>query len=297
MKVDLFDFDLPNDLIANNPLKNRDDSKMLHISNNITDRKVKDLTDLLSEDDLIIFNNTKVIPARLYGKRKDASIEIMLHNRINGDTWEAFAKPAKKLKINDIFSVADDFYAEILEKKDNGGVILKFNVTDSEFDKALLKYGTIPLPPYIKRKADESDSDNYQTIYAKESGAVAAPTAGLHFTEELFKELEKKKIDKCFLTLHVGAGTFLPVKTDDTTSHQMHSEFCYIDKDTIEKINSAKKNNKRIIAIGTTTVRTLEDRPYWFPNRAEYRAMAKGLYTLNLVPSRTSLKVSISSQE
>jgi len=258
MKLDLFDFDLPDNLIASKPLENRDDSRMLHVSNNITDRNIRDIANLLSENDLVIFNNTKVIPARLFGKRKDASIEIMLHNRINGNTWQAFAKPAKKLKENDIFKISEEFYAEISEKGENGEVTLEFNVTDIKFDELLQKYGTIPLPPYIKRKAEDSDLENYQTIYAKESGAVAAPTAGLHFTNEIFREMDRKNIDRCFLTLHVGAGTFLPVKTDDITNHKMHSEFCYIDKETIQKINNAKKNNKRIIAVGTTTVRTLE---------------------------------------
>lgn len=258
MKVDLFDFNLPEELIAERPLKNRDDSRMLHVSDCITDRKIKDLADILRPSDLLVFNNTKVIPARIYGKKKEASIEVTLHKKINGNTWKAFAKPSKKLKIDDIFSIANDFEAKVIEKGEYGEVTLKFNASGSNFDKLLSKYGTVPLPPYIKRKADSIDINAYQTVYAKEEGAVAAPTAGLHFTKNLLNKLDEKNIEKCFVTLHVGAGTFLPVKTKDTNEHKMHSEYCHIDNVTAIQINNAKNNNRRIIAVGTTSVRTLE---------------------------------------
>jgi len=260
MKVDRFDFSLPEELIAHRPASPRDSARLLYIGERISDKNILDLPDLLQEGDLMIFNNTKVIPARLKGKRGEAGIEINLHKRSEGNIWSAFAKPSKKLKKGSSIIFSDDFFAEVTEKLDGGQVVLKFNLENQDFDIALAKYGLPPLPPYIskKREISEEDKETYQTIYAKYDGAVAAPTAGLHFTDSLFKKLDEKGISKAYVTLHVGGGTFLPVKVDDTDDHKMHSEWCTIPPETIEAIEQTKKKGGRIIAVGTTSLRTLE---------------------------------------
>ena len=296
LKTSDFDFHLPPELIANQPANPRDSSKMLVWKNQkIIDKKVSDLADFLNEGDVLVLNDTKVIKAKLTGKRGEAKVEVNLHKQgspylgglerqlllakqpqmavlsdqglpnyflwqtmgvHNSSIWQVFAKPAKRLKIGDKFSIAEDFFAEVMGKNDDGIVDLKFNVSDEDFFAMLEKYGEMPLPPYIK--TDQEVDNNYQTIYAKNSGAVAAPTAGLHFTKELFAKLEAKGVQKVFTTLNVGAGTFLPVKSDLIKDHQMHSEYFSINQETCEVINQAKKNGKRIIAVGTTSLRVLE---------------------------------------
>lgn len=259
MRVDRFDFSLPAELIAECPVSPRDSAKLLYIGDKFRDFVVSDFPALLRAGDVLVFNDTKVIPARLKGKRNDANVEITLHKK-DSDLWLAFAKPAKKLKSQDKIIFSEEFSADFISKGEMGEVTLKFNCSGKTFDEMLMKYGEPPLPPYIlgKRKLSAEDKKNYQTIYARNPGAVAAPTAGLHFTEELFNEIAAKGIKKVFVTLHVGAGTFLPVKVLDTKDHKMHSEWFSISKETAAEINHAKKSGGRIIAIGTTSLRVLE---------------------------------------
>ena len=257
MQVSLFNFDLPEKFISTHPAFPRDRAKFLDVATS-QDWLVKDLPRFLKKGDVMVFNDTKVIPVRLFGKRGMASIEVTLHKMENSRSWWAFAKPGKKLRIQDQIIFSPSLSALVLEKKDDKGVLLEFNLSDQTLINALEKEGTMPLPPYIKRKSDGDDFSNYQTIYAKHQGAVAAPTAGLHFTDNLFKEIEEKGVQKVFVTLHVGAGTFLPVKTEDTKDHIMHSEYGIITKENADWINQAKEKGGRIIAVGTTSLRILE---------------------------------------
>lgn len=259
-----FDFNLPEELIASNPVFPRDSARMLvnNQTENFLDKQVNDLADFLEEGDVIVFNDTKVIKAKLTGFRDNVKININLHAS-NGDVWQVFAKPAKRLKINDKIIFADDFYAVVLAKDSEGLIDLKFNTNKNQFFEKLEKYGQMPLPPYIKRSeanknSKEDDEQNYQTIFANNPGAVAAPTAGLHFTSELLKKLADKGIKQAFVTLNVGAGTFLPVKSEYIKDHPMHSEFFSITKANCEIINNAKKSEKKVIAVGTTSLRVLE---------------------------------------
>lgn len=279
MKVDIFDFELDKELIANQPADPRDSCKLLDLSNpnEIHDRIFYDLPELVEEGDVLVFNDTKVIPAKLYARRGQAEVEVTLYHPVDGIEWWAFVKNSKRLRINDeitfytdeISPEKSDFAAQILEKKADDGIRLKFNCQPQDLGSQLEKYGSMPLPPYIKREKPStdgntslwsrySDKENYQTIYAKYEGAVAAPTAGLHFTDRVFKALEQKGIKKVFLTLHVGAGTFLPVKVEDTENHKMHAEYGIIHQEACDIINEAKKNGKKIIAVGTTSLRLLE---------------------------------------
>lgn len=256
MHISQFDFDLPPESIAQHPITPRDHSKLLVVSNSLEDKIFLDLPSLLNEKDMLVFNNTKVIPARLIGMVGEAKVEVTLHKSISLDTWVAFAKPGRKMKPGKRFVVADDFQADILAK-DEAEVTLKFH--GENIFNLLEKYGIMPLPPYIKRSEENPDDhDQYQTIFAKEQGAVAAPTAGLHFTDRVFDALQQKDIQTAFLTLHVGAGTFLPVKTDDVTQHQMHSEYGVIDQETADRINQTKAAGGRVVAVGTTSLRLLE---------------------------------------
>lgn len=258
MKTSLFEFDLPSERIAAAPVVPRDASRMLVVDgNSFTDSHIINLPDFLNEGDVMVFNNTMVIPARLQGKRGQASIEVTLHKNISGQLWRAFARPAKRLRLHDTIIFADDFSAVVKTKLESGEVDLEFEC-NTDFYACLEQYGTMPLPPYMKREAKTTDNTSYQTIYASNKGAVAAPTAGLHFTEGLFSLLKNKKIIHKYVTLHVGAGTFLPVKTDDTDDHKMHSEYAELSLEDANIINDAKRNGKRIIAVGTTSLRVLE---------------------------------------
>ena len=275
MQVDIFDFELPRELIASQPANPRDTSRLLDLSeeNKITDRHFNELPELLNEGDVLVFNDTKVIPARLYGTRGEALVEVTLYHPIDGIRWMSFIKNAKRLHIgdtihfytNEIPAQQSDFSAQVLEKKDEDGIMISFNCQPQELGNKLEQYGFMPLPPYIKRERPGSglwhkfnDKENYQTVYAKHEGAVAAPTAGLHFTPEIMQKIRDKGVKEVFLTLHVGAGTFLPVKTEDTKDHKMHAEFGIISEQTADIINQAKKAGKRIIAVGTTSLRLLE---------------------------------------
>ena len=276
MKVEIFDFELPKELIANQPVYPRDTSRLLDLSieNEINDRHFYDLPDLLQDGDVLVFNDTKVIPARLYGARGEALVELTLYHPIDGVRWMAFIKNSKRLKAQDtikfytdkISPEASDFSATVIEKQGEDGVMISFNCSPDELAHRLETYGFMPLPPYIKRNRPSADSiwykfndrENYQTVYAKHEGAVAAPTAGLHFTDDVLQKLRNTGVKEVFLTLHVGAGTFLPVKTDNTEDHKMHAEYGIITPQAADIINQAKKERHRIIAVGTTSLRLLE---------------------------------------
>ncbi len=260
MKVEAFDFTLPPELIADRPAVPREAAKLLVVGETISDYTVADLPDLLREGDLLVFNDTKVIPARLRGTRRTAKIEVTLHKNVAADSWHAFAKPAKKLKVSDIIEFADDFTALVTDKFDGGEVALAFSASGPELMEKLMAHGEIPLPPYISslRAVDEQDKRDYQTIFAKDEGAVAAPTAGLHFTEALLEKFHERGIDMVTTTLHVGAGTFLPVKVDDTDDHKMHAERGFLNAETAAKINAVRARGGRVVAVGTTSLRLLE---------------------------------------
>ena len=261
MFVDLFDFDLPQGNIAQSPAHPRDSAKMLVVAeNSLEDKGVKDLAAFLKPGDICVFNDTRVIPARLTGKRGEAGMEVTLHKQQTPDTWLAFARPAKKLKINDQIDYQDGFKATVIAKGLGGEVTLQFNVGGDDLMATLKVQGSMPLPPYIKRAKGEQvdDVEDYQTVFAKNLGAVAAPTAGLHFTEALLQSLKDRNIKTARVTLHVGAGTFLPVKVDDTDDHIMHAERGEINAETAAAINEARAQGGRVVAVGTTTLRVLE---------------------------------------
>jgi len=262
MLIEEFDFDLPHHLIAQAPLQKRDSSRLLVLNKNtklFSDKKFVDFVDLLNTNDLLIFNDTRVIKARLFGKKiTGGKVEIMIERILNNHHALAHLKTSKKIFDGTIFEVNEDVSVKVV-RKENDLFYIEFDSNLSSYG-ILEKYGHIPLPPYIERSADKSDENRYQTIYAKESGAVAAPTAGLHFTDEIFKALNDKKIKYTFLTLHVGAGTFQPVRENDLDHHQMHSESFNVPDKTIQMIDDAKSKNGRIIAIGTTVLRALESK-------------------------------------
>ena len=261
MKTDDFDFDLDESLIAQHPIKNRDESRLMVMSRSsgeISHKKFYDIIDFLNPRDVLVLNDTRVIPARLFGNRpgKDEKIEVLLVQRGDDDVWETLVKPGKKMKLGSEISFGDGLLkGEVVDISDEGNRFVKFYY-DGIFEEILDKLGNMPLPPYIPEKLE--DKERYQTVYAKHEGSAAAPTAGLHFTKELLKKIEEKGVIVKFVTLHVGLGTFRPVKVDDVEKHNMHSEMYIMPKDTADAINEAKKNSKNIIAVGTTCIRTLE---------------------------------------
>ncbi len=271
MKVDLFDFDLPPELIAQKPVSPRDAARLLEVApDGLHDRVVRDLPSLLRPGDVMVVNDTRVIPARLTGRRGDASrpgrpeggpkVEVTLHKWDEDGTWRAFARPARKLSPRDHIVFAPGFSADVIDKLDMGEVILRFNKFGPDLQEALEQYGIMPLPPYIKRESvgDDADKDDYQTLFAARDGAVAAPTASLHFTPELLTALDERGVERVSLTLHVGAGTFLPVREEDTRHHVMHSEWGEISERAADFINQARDAGGRIIAVGSTAMRLLE---------------------------------------
>jgi S-adenosylmethionine:tRNA ribosyltransferase-isomerase len=258
MRVNEFDFDLAPELIATRPVEPRDASRLLVVDERLEDRAMLDLPGLLRPGDLLVANDTRVIPARLMGLRGTAKVELTLHRDLGGGCWRAFAKGAKKLKEGDRIDLGKDFWARVANKNEEGDVTLEFGREGAEFKAALTQYGHVPLPPYIKRPDDASDRGDYQTIFATRDGAVAAPTAGLHFTPRLLSALEAAGIGCITVTLHVGAGTFLPIKVADTADHKMHEESGWIDAATAQRINLARATGGRIVAVGTTALRLLE---------------------------------------
>ena len=260
MRVDLFDFALPQDRIALRPAVPRDSAKLLRVAGDqISDHVVGDLPGLLGPNDILVFNDTKVIPAQLTGTRGDAKIGATLHKRVDLRRWQAFIRNAKRLRVGEIVDFGMDVSAEAEAKLDDGSFILRF-LGEEPVEVLLERAGTMPLPPYIasKRAIDERDADDYQTMFAREKGAVAAPTAALHFTDGLLAALADVGVRSEILTLHVGAGTFLPVKVDETDDHQMHSEWGRIDAETAGRLNAARQAGGRVIAVGTTSLRLLE---------------------------------------
>ena len=260
MDISLFDYELQPNLIAQNPCFPRDNSRLLaSLGSDIKDLRFRDLHTLLDTGDVLVINDTKVIPTRLFGKRDDVKIEVTLHLNVKSNLWRSFVKPGRKCKIDDIITFKNNLRAKIITKYEAGDVLLEFNQDHYALLKELDFQGSMPLPPYIKRDLKtDSDKHDYQTIFASNDGAVAAPTAGLHFTDELREKLDKKGIVFAPITLHVGAGTFLPVKVTNIFEHKMHEEWGEINQNTSTIINNAIKNNKRIISVGTTSLRILE---------------------------------------
>ncbi|MDE0942303.1 MAG: tRNA preQ1(34) S-adenosylmethionine ribosyltransferase-isomerase QueA [Alphaproteobacteria bacterium] len=269
MDVDLFDFPLPNEAIALRPARPRDSAKLLHIDAlGHHDRSIRDLPALLRSGDLLIFNNTRVLPLQLEARRNvgrnvdgsEGRIELTLFEAVGPGRWRAFAKPARRLKADDQLVIADNFSARVEGPHTDGQVVLDFDLSDNALLAALERHGSLPLPPYIRkhRAVDAQDRVDYQTVLARHDGAVAAPTAGLHFTDDLLQDLADAGIDRGEVTLHVGPGTFLPVSADDTDNHVMHSEWGTVDQDLIEKIQQTKAKGGRVVAVGTTSLRLLE---------------------------------------
>lgn len=277
MRVDLFDFDLPEENIALRPASPRDSARLLVVRPEsepvLADHRVSDLPAFLKPGDALVFNDTKVIPAQLEGIRHregagGQQVSATLHMRVAPDRWKAFAKPGKRIKTGDRIEFGDSgnacligsLAATVEDKGEGGEVTLRFDLSGPALDEAIMAVGHIPLPPYIaaKRPEDAQDQKDYQTIYAREEGAVAAPTAGLHFTPELFAALDAAGIERHFVTLHVGAGTFLPVKADDTTEHKMHQEIGHVSAETAARLNAVKRAGGRIVCVGTTSLRLIE---------------------------------------
>lgn len=260
MRVELFDFELPQERIAVRPARPRDSARLLLVEgSDILDRQVLELPDLLRAGDVLVFNDTKVIPAQLEGRRGDARIGTTLHKREGPRQWQAFLRNAKRARNGDLIDFGAGVTTTVVEKYEDGSALLHFN-GDEPVEVLLERVGRMPLPPYIasRRAADEDDTVDYQTMFAREEGAVAAPTAALHFTPRLLKSLKDRGISTETLTLHVGAGTFLPVKAEDTSGHKMHAEWGRVDSATAERLNSTRAAGGRLIAVGTTSLRLLE---------------------------------------
>jgi S-adenosylmethionine:tRNA ribosyltransferase-isomerase len=272
MKTDEFDFDLPRTAIAQRPVAPRDAARLLLVDDTLDDRSVRELPALLDPGDVLVFNDTRVLPARLVGRRGQVRIEVTLHKPDSGDPattgggpaatprWRAFARPARKLRLDDTIAFDEGLSARVTAKGERGEVTLAFAGSAADFARSLERAGAMPLPPYIQRPqgADTQDRLDYQTVYATRPGAVAAPTAGLHFTPELLTALDAHGLRRVTVTLHVGAGTFLPVTAEDPHAHRMHSEYGEISADAAGKINAARADGGRVIAVGTTALRLLE---------------------------------------
>ncbi|MEZ5932614.1 MAG: tRNA preQ1(34) S-adenosylmethionine ribosyltransferase-isomerase QueA [Alphaproteobacteria bacterium] len=261
MRVADFDFALPKDLIAQRPAVPRERARLLFVEQErLGDHHIGDLPGLLQPDDLLVFNDTRVLPARLSARRGEAKVELTLHQPIDEGTWRAFAKPARKCRLGDCLTIGPDFAAEVVERGDHGEIALRFSLAGDRLIEALKRFGRMPLPPYIKRseEKDPADDRDYQTLFARRDGAVAAPTASLHFTEALMDRLARRGIEHVFVTLHVGAGTFLPVRGEDTREHRMHAERFDLGAGTVEAIERTRARGGRVIAVGTTVLRTLE---------------------------------------
>lgn len=261
MHTNDFDFDLPEELIAQTPLEKRDSSRLLiidHQTKEMTDSHFDQIVDQLNPGDALVMNNTRVLPARLHGEKPDTHghVELLLLKNTKEDQWEVLAKPAKRLKVGSKVSFGDGrLTATVIEELDHGGRIVEFSYSGI-FLEVLESLGEMPLPPYIHEKLE--DSERYQTVYAKENGSAAAPTAGLHFTEALLKKIKDKGVHLVYLTLHVGLGTFRPVSVDSVDEHEMHSEFYHLSEEAAQTLRQVKANDGRLVAVGTTSIRTLE---------------------------------------
>lgn len=260
MRLDDFDFALPRDRIAQQPVSPRDSAKLLVVGDGVSDRRVSDLPAILQPGDRLVVNETKVIPVRLSGRRGEVTVSVTLHTDLGEGRWLAFAKPGRRLRDGDRIDFADDFSATVGEKTPDGSVTLDFERTADALFGALEAHGAMPLPPYIRRDGagQASDRNDYQTMFAAQRGAIAAPTAGLHFTPDLMARLASRDIGCTRITLHVGIGTFLPVKAERLEDHRMHAEFGVVTEDAAAAINAARAAGGRIVAVGTTCVRLLE---------------------------------------
>lgn len=261
MKVSDFNYDLPEELIAQTPLEKRDNSRLMVLDPKdgaLAHKHFYDLPDLLGKGDLLVLNNTRVLPARLYGQKEGSGghVEFLLLNRLDANTWETLARPGKTAKVGRRFSFGGGrLFAQVMEVKEDGNRIIRFEY-EGIFEEILDELGEMPLPPYIHEKLE--DKERYQTVYAKEEGSAAAPTAGLHFTPDLLERLKIKGVELVYITLHVGLGTFRPVKVAEITEHHMHSEYYSVSPEAAAAIKKAKDEGRRIISVGTTTTRTLE---------------------------------------
>lgn len=260
MEVKDYDYELPMELIAQTPLEKRSDSKLMLLNRytgEIEHKHFYDIIDYLNKDDVLVLNNTKVMPSRIYGEKEDtkAKIEFLLLKEIDKDCYEALTRPARRIKVGTKVKFSDELKLEVIEKRDEGMCVVKFQY-EGIFIEKLEKLGEMPLPPYIHEKL--KNQDRYQTIYAKNLGSAAAPTAGLHFTDDLMTKIKEKGIQIEYVTLHIGLGTFRPMTVDNIKDHHMHSEWFKMDEGTAERLNKAKQDKRRIIAVGTTSTRTLE---------------------------------------
>jgi len=261
MNVEEFDYHLPESLIAQTPLKNRDQSRLLVLgrkTGNIAHKHFTDIMDYFETGDTLVLNDTRVMPARLFGLKEEtgAKVEMLMLTRIEDNDWEVLLKPAKRIKVGNTLSFGNGkIIAECIKELEQGGRIMRLHY-EGILEERLDELGEMPLPPYIKERLD--DPDRYQTVYAKENGSAAAPTAGLHFTDELLQKIKDKGVNIAFITLHVGLGTFRPVSVEDINDHEMHSEYYQMTKETADMLNKTKENGHRIISVGTTSTRTLE---------------------------------------
>ena len=261
MNVEEFDYHLPEPLIAQTPLKNRDQSRLLVLgrkTGNIAHKHFTDIMDYFEPGDTLVLNDTRVMPARLFGFKEEtgAKVEMLMLTRIEDNDWEVLLKPAKRIKVGNTLSFGNGkIIAECIKELEQGGRIMRLHY-EGILEERLDELGEMPLPPYIKERLD--DPDRYQTVYAKENGSAAAPTAGLHFTDELLQKIKDKGVNIAFITLHVGLGTFRPVSVEDINNHEMHSEYYQMTKETADILNKTKENGNRIISVGTTSTRTLE---------------------------------------
>ena len=269
MHINDFDYELPEELIAQKPADKRDASRLLvvHRETGETEhRHFYDILEYLNEGDCLVLNNSKVLPARLYGIKDGtgAKVEFLLIKRIDGDHWETMVRPGKRLKPGDSVMFSEDplLKADIIDYGNDGTRIVEFSY-DGIFMERLEEIGSMPLPPYIERQSENEDRDRYQTVYCREEGSVAAPTAGLHFTEELLEKARAKGVELAYVTLHVGIGTFRPVKCENIEDHSMHFEEYHIDEETADIINRAKAEGRRVISVGTTSTRTVESAAYF----------------------------------
>lgn len=278
MDINQFDYNLPKELIAQKPTEKRDMSRLMVLhreTGEIEHRHFFDILDYLKPTDCLVMNNSKVLPARLFGVKEGtgAKIEFLLIKRIDGDKWETMVKPGKRMKLGDSVSFSDNFKAEVVGYGEDGTRIVEFKY-DGIFLERLEELGKMPLPPYIERESELSDKDRYQTVYAKEEGSVAAPTAGLHFTDEILAKAKEKGVKLEYVTLHVGIGTFRPVKVEKIEEHHMHFEEYYIDEATAKSINETILSGGRVVSVGTTSTRTLESAAYFDEESGKYLVKA-----------------------
>ena len=263
MKLSDFKYEVPEELIAQYPVDKRDEARLMVLDRKSGTREhriFKEIVDYLNPNDVLVLNETKVFPARLFGvkEKTDARVELLLLRQLETTMWEALVKPARKVRVGNRIQITEDFGCDVIDNTTSGGRVVKFDSNGNDFFEILNQVGQSPLPPYIKREAESIDKEKYQTVFAKKVGAVAAPTAGLHFTEELLEKIKAKGVKVAPLVLHVGLGTFRPIKVEDVTRHQMDSEYFEVSEESAAIINEAKLSGGRVIAVGTSTVRTLE---------------------------------------